>query len=365
MPHRQRGGLAWRSWSEPLVTLSHYEMPLHLVQSYHGFTSRRTVGLFCRYASCVIEHFKGRVKLWLTFNELNAGLLPFMSVNATGVPEEASEQERFQGLRNALVASARMVIAAHKIDPSIKVGCMISQTTMYPRTCDPDDMLKWITENQRLNLLVGDVQAKGIYPYYAKAWMRQKGIALDMTDEERDILKEGTVDFYTFSYYQSSCVTTHDDLAQVGGNHMGGFENPYFKTSEWGWQIDAEGLRYTLNMLYDRYHLPLMVVENGLGAHDKLESDGRVHDPYRIEYLRAHIKAMEEALDDGVDLRGYTSWGCIDLVSCRTGQISKRYGYIYVDRNDDETGDFKRYRKDSLFWYQKVIAHNGLDFEKR
>lgn len=169
---------------------------------------------------------------------------------------------------------------------------------------------------------------------------------------------------YTFSYYQTNCVTTDPNVEQAPGNLTVGCKNPYLKASDWGWTIDAKGLRYTLNKLHDRYpHTPLMVVENGFGAVDKVEEDGSIHDDYRIDYFRPHIKAMGEAIEDGVPLIGYTTWGPIDLVSAGTGQYAKRYGFIYVDRHDDGTGDFSRKKKDSFEWYKKVIASNGEDLD--
>lgn len=349
---------------EPLVTLCHYEIPYHLVETYNGFASKRVIDLFCRYAEVVMLRLKGRVRRWLTFNELNAGMLPFMSLSVTGVREGSGEQEMFQGLHNALVASARTVELAHQIDPANQVGCMITQMTSYPLTCDPDDMMEFLQSNQQMNFLVGDVQVLGSYPYYAKTLLRNRGIKLDIASGELEQLARGTVDFYSFSYYESKCVSAKKVNDMVGGNIVGGARNPYLKASEWGWQIDPVGLRYTLNLLYDRYHVPLMVVENGLGARDVMEPDGSVHDPYRIEYLREHIHAMDQALADGVDLIGYTAWGCIDLVSNGTLQMSKRYGLIYVDLDDEGQGSLERTPKDSFWWYKRVIEHNGLGFEE-
>ena len=348
---------------EPVVTLSHYEMPYHLVEAYNGFADKRVIGYFMRYAITVMERYRGRVHLWLTFNELNAGAFPFMSVSVTGVREGSSEQERYQGLHNALVASARVMAAAHRIDPANKVGCMITQITVYPLTPDPADMVAWIRYNQLNNYLVGDVQVKGAYPYFAERYFTERGIVLDRTADELRDLAVGCVDFYAFSYYESKCVTSHASTDEVAGNLLGGQANPYLKASAWGWQIDPVGLRYTLHTLYDRYHIPLMVVENGLGAVDEVADDGAVHDPYRIAYLRAHIAEMGRAIDEGVDVIGYTAWGCIDLVSNSTLQMKKRYGLIYVDRHDDGTGSYARQRKDSFFWYRDVIASNGQNVE--
>ncbi|HIU03869.1 MAG TPA: family 1 glycosylhydrolase [Candidatus Coprousia avicola] len=348
---------------EPLVTLSHYEMPYHLVESYNGFASRKVVDCFVRYAETVIRRYHVKVRRWLTFNELNAGAFFFMSLNATGVLPQSSAETRWQALHNAMVASARTVQLAHQIDPGLQVGCMITQMTAYPFTCDPADMLEYVRYNQLNNYLVGDVMVRGSYPYYAEAYFKRSHFNLERSAQDLADLSAGTVDFYTFSYYDSKCVTTHEGEGTVGGNILDGVKNPYLQESAWGWQIDPIGLRYTLNTLYDRYRIPLMVVENGLGAEDVVESDGSVHDPYRIEYLRAHIAEMERAIEDGVDLLGYTAWGCIDLVSCSTVEMRKRYGFIYVDRHDDDSGTYKRLRKDSFDWYRNVIAANGLGFE--
>lgn len=347
---------------QPLVTLSHYECPMHLLEAYRGFLDRRVIDLFERYARTCFERFHDKVKYWLTFNELNACMYPFMSDFSLGVPAEVSEEEHWRALHHALVASARAVMAAHEIDATLKVGCMCTQITTYPLTCAPADMLLFQQQNQLANFLVGDVQVLGAYPYFAHAKFEHDGWDLGVTEQDRRDLAEGRVDFYSFSYYESKCITADTDAPQAAGNIMGGAKNPYLVASDWGWQIDPDGLRYTLNLLYDRYRIPLFVVENGLGAQDALvEEDGqmRVHDDYRIEYLRRHMRAAGDAIEDGVDLLGYTSWGCIDLTAFSTLQMSKRYGYVYVDLDDDGRGSFERYRKDSFWWYRDVIASNG------
>lgn len=257
------------------------------------------------------------------------------------------------------MASARAVREGHKINPDFKIGCMICHITMYPLTCSPDDILECQNMDNFFNNFCGDVQVKGEYPYYIQDYFRKHHISLRITEEEKEILKQGTVDFYSFSYYMSNCVAKRMEGVELTmGNLMGGAKNPYLEASEWGWQIDPQGLRYTLQKLYDRYHIPLMVVENGLGAVDKLE-DGKVHDGYRIEYLRRHVEEMEKAVDAGVDLMGYTMWGPIDLISAGTREIRKRYGFIYIDKNSDGTGSLQRIRKDSFYWYRDVIASNG------
>ena len=351
---------------EPLVTLSHCEMPYHLVEAYGGFADRRVIDYFCRFAATVMRRYKGKVRLWLTFNELNAAAFPFMSMTQLGVPEGlgATQQQRWQAVHYALVASARTVRLAHEIDPDNRVGCMITQQTIYPLTCRPEDMMELIACNQQNDFLVGDVQVFGHYPYYAERLFERQGIQLERTGQDLAELAAGTVDFYSFSYYESKCVTAGDEGSSISGNILAGVKNPYLQASAWGWQIDPVGLRYTLNLLYDRYRIPLMVVENGLGAVDEMvEEDGelRIHDPYRIDYLRRHVAEMAKAVDDGVDLMGYTSWGPIDLVSLSTGEYKKRYGYVYVECDNEGVGPMTRHRKDSFWWYQRCIASNGAE----
>lgn len=214
---------------------------------------------------------------------------------------------------------------------------------------------------RRLDWFCSDVMCRGEYPFYAKRFFEEHNIQLVTEPEDAQILKDGTVDFYTHSFYQTSCITTHSGAETSAGNMSGGAKNPYLESSDWGWQIDPLGLRYALNEIYERYRKPIMIVENGLGAHDTVEADGSIHDPYRIAYLRAHIEQMAEAIHDGVELIGYMPWGPIDLVSASTGEMAKRYGFIYVDKHDDGTGTLNRLRKDSFFWYKKVIASNGED----
>jgi 6-phospho-beta-glucosidase len=242
------------------------------------------------------------------------------------------------------------------------MGNMSIFATMYPYSCNPKDVLECQKQMRITNWFCSDVQARGYYPDYIERFFKEKGITIQKETGDEEILRNGTIDFYTFSYYLSSCVRTDPDvMAKAGGNLVGGLKNPYLKASDWGWQIDPEGLRYSLNEIYDRYQIPLMVVENGLGAYDRLEEDGSVHDSYRIDYLRSHIEQMREAVEDGVDLMGYTPWGWIDVVSASTGEMAKRYGFVYVDKYDDGTGDLSRRRKDSFFWYKKVIESNGED----
>ena len=358
---------------EPLVTLSHYELPLALTEKYNGWADRRLIKLFERYARTVFQRYKGKVKYWLTFNEINCGCLPLGNYTSLGILHEGTRSFldqvddvglRYQALHHQLVASARAVIAGHQIDREMKIGNMIAMMPTYPYSCDPDDILLCQKNWREINWYCGDVQVRGEYPSYAECMWKERGIRPDITEEDREALRRGTVDFFSFSYYQTNCITTHPDVGQASGNLLGGAKNPFLEASDWGWQIDPKGLRFTLNEIYDRYRIPLIIVENGLGARDVLESDGSVHDPYRIEYLRKHIACMRDAVEkDGVDLFGYTMWGCIDLVSASTGEMSKRYGFVYVDADDQGHGTFDRYRKDSFYWYKKVIASNGEDLD--
>ena len=354
---------------EPLVTISHYEMPYALVEKYNGWEGRECIAYFEKYCHVIFARYKDKVKYWLTFNEVNSGTTKLGNVLSTStvqgytgpitqVPDSA--QTRYQALHHQFVASARVVKYAHEHYPNFKLGNMICFITSYPYTCKPEDILEAQHQMRNMNWYCSDVQVRGEYPYYARKFWEQNNIHIRMEEGDLEELKEGTVDFYTFSYYMSNCVGVNTGAAETDGNIISGLKNPYLEASEWGWQIDPMGLRYTLNEIYDRYRIPMMVVENGLGARDEKGSDGKIHDSYRIDYLRKHIQQMKLAVEeDGVDLMGYTPWGCIDLVSASTGEMAKRYGFIYVNKFDDGTGDLSRERKDSFYWYQKVIATNG------
>lgn len=346
---------------EPLVTISHYDTPLYIEEELGGWSNREVIGLYGRLCEVLFHEYKDLVTYWLTFNEINSLLMvkEFMP----NAPKEML-RENYQSLHNQFVASAKAVQRAHEINPNFKVGCMIAGMCSYPLTCDPKDVLKTQKKMQDSFYYCGDVMVRGAYPAYAKRMWKEDGVNLSTEPEDTQELLKGKVDFFSFSYYSTSCVTTHENVEMDGaGNLSLGAKNPYIQYSDWGWGMDPDGLRYYLNEIYNRYQLPVMVVENGLGASDTLEEDGSVHDPYRIEYVRSHIKAMEEALDDGVDLIAYTPWGCIDLISASTGEMKKRYGFIYVDRDNEGNGSLKRYRKDSFYWYKKVIASNGEDLD--
>lgn len=363
-----------KSGIEPLVTLSHYEMPFHLAEAYGGWRNEECIGFFTNYAKTVFNEYKGLVHYWLTFNEINAGVHFFGSYMSCGIlPEQEISKvhnketstrqvkERFLALHHQFLASAIAVKAAHEADPENKVGCMLAGMVHYPASCRPEDMLLAQQSMQRDCYYCGDVMVRGHYPKFAVRFWKELGIEMSLSATDKKILEEGCVDFISFSYYCTDILGTSDEIAKTSGNITGGGKNPYLQASQWGWQIDPNGLRWFLNELYGRYELPLMVVENGLGAEDKVESDDQIHDEYRIAYLREHIRAMKEAVGDGVDLKAYTLWGCIDLISASTGEMKKRYGMIYVDKQDDGSGSMERKRKDSFYWYQKCIASNGED----
>lgn len=346
---------------EPLVTLSHYETPIALTNKWNAWADRRTIDCFVRYAKTCFERYNGLVKYWLTFNEINC--ISFGGFMAAGV---ASRDPLMiaNATRNQLLASALAVQEAHKVNPDMMVGNMIGYGASYSYTCNPEDVLKQRKAQYNVDFY-SDVQARGYYPNYKLKEYERANLDFELTKEDQEILANGTVDFITFSYYMSNCVSADPEvLANQKGNMLMGVKNPYLTESEWGWQIDPVGLRISLNDFYTKYRKPLMVVENGLGARDIVTEDGQIHDDYRIDYLRAHIEQMDKAInEDGVDLIGYTPWGCIDLVSASTGEMAKRYGFIYVDIQDDGTGDGKRMKKDSFYWYKKVIASNGADLD--
>ncbi len=352
---------------EPLVTLSHYEMPYALVEKYNGWASRELIPLFEKYCQTVFERYKDKVTYWLTFNEINCGTSEMGALFETSMiqgfegPASAitlTPQQCYQALHHQFVASGRVVRYAHEHYPQFKMGNMDCFILSYAATCDPVDVWANECEMRRMNWFCSDVQVRGYYPSYSWRYFEEHDVKLQMEPGDLEDIKKGKVDFYTFSYYMSNIVGTHD-VEQTAGNMTFGGKNPYLESTDWGWQIDPTGLRYALNQIYDRYQIPLMVVENGMGAKDEVTEDEKIHDDYRISYLKKHVTAMGEAIHDGVDLIGYTWWGPIDLVSAGTGEMRKRYGFIYVDKHDDGTGTYKRLRKDSFYAYQKIIKSNG------
>ncbi len=348
---------------EPLVTISHYETPTGL-QKYGSWKSRKVVDFFLRYCETIFTRYQGKVTHWLTFNEINSMGMGMMSGwMAGGIPNDAPEQDKATASYHQFLASAKAVQLAHRIDSNNKVGAMYGGIFAYPATCNPADMMA-NTKFMQAQLMYPDVQCRGYYPAYALKDYERKGIVLPEEPGDAEELHAGTVDFLSYSYYFTLVSGQNTDFDVSTGSPTTGYSNPYLQKTEWGWTIDPMGLRYTLNMFWDRYQKPLMIVENGLGALDQLEDDKSVHDPYRIDYHRAHIKAMRDAVDiDGVDVVGYTTWGCIDFVSAGTGEMRKRYGMIYVDADDSYQGSFDRYPKDSFYWYKKVIESNGEDLD--
>lgn len=343
---------------EPLVTLSHYETPLSLSVRYGGWSDRRLIDFYVKYAETVMKRYKGLVKYWLTFNEINCiAMMPFIAGGLT----KPTKQNIAQAAHNQFVASAKVVKLGHEIDPENHIGQMLAFSAVYPLTADPKDQIKVIEEMHK-TLFFSDVQTGGRYPEYKLEEYKREGIKLDDQPEDYELIEGYSADFLSFSCYTSNVTTTHDDEGERGsGNFVAGIKNPYLKESAWGWATDPEVLRYALNTLWDRYHKPLWIVENGLGAVDKVE-DGKIHDDYRIEYLQENLSSMIKAVEiDGIDLMGYEMWGCIDLVSAGTGQMSKRYGFVYVDRDDEGNGTLARTPKDSFYWYKKVIDTNGAD----
>ena len=350
-----------KSGIEPLVTLCHFDVPMHLVVEYGSWRNRQMVDFFTRYARTCFEAFDGLVKYWLTFNEINILLhSPFSGAGLVFEEGEEREQVKYQAAHHELVASALATRIAHEVNPHNQVGCMLAGGNFYPYSCKPEDV--WAAlQKERENLLFIDVQARGAYPSYAASLFREKGIQLVKAPEDDELLKH-SVDFVSFSYYASRCASADMNAGNTSAaNVVKSLRNPHIQQSQWGWGIDPLGLRITMNSLYDRYQKPLFLVENGLGAMDEINAAGAIEDDYRIDYLRAHISAMGDAIADGVPLLGYTRWGCIDLVSASTGEMSKRYGFVHVDRDDAGQGTLARRRKKSFWWYRQVIASNGED----
>ncbi|NMC13815.1 MAG: 6-phospho-beta-glucosidase [Chloroflexi bacterium] len=347
---------------EPLVTITHFDCPMNLIKKYGGWRNRKQISFYEKLARTLFSRYKGLVKYWLTFNEINVILLfPFLNAGICFGEDENKYHALYTAAHHELVASALATKIAHEIDPDIMIGCMMAGGIYYPKTCNPQDVFK-ARQDTHKNCFFIDVQSRGTYPNYALKEFERKGFKVPFEPGDEELLKNNTVDFVSFSYYQthvSAAVESSD-----GEKLLHGEANPYLSRSKWGWQIDPLGMRIALNDIYDRYQKPLFIVENGLGAADVVEKDGSINDDYRIEYLRSHIKALKDAVEiDGVDLLGYTTWAPIDLVSAGTGEMSKRYGFVYVDRDDHGNGTLSRSRKKSFYWYKKVIETNGEDLD--
>ena len=355
---------------EPVITLSHFEMPYHLVKEYGGWTNRKVIDFFVKYALTVMERYKDKVKYWMAFNEINNqknidnDIFGWTNSGVLFSKSEKPEETMYQVAHHELVASAIVVKRGHEINPNFKIGCMCAFVPIYPYSCNPDDMILAL-ESMHDRFFFADVHCRGHYSQYALNEWSRKGYHIHMEPEDESILSEGKVDYIGFSYYMSNVVKSDaksETAKSLDGGNCYSVPNPYVKASDWGWQIDPVGLRYSLATLYERYELPLFIVENGFGAIDIKEQDGSCNDDYRIDYLAAHITEMKKAVElDGVDLMGYTPWGCIDLVSFTTGEMKKRYGFIYVDKDNEGNGTCARSKKKSFDWYKKVIATNGED----
>lgn len=357
---------------EPVITLTHFEMPLHLAREYGGFRNRQVIDFFVNFAEVVFNRYKDKVKYWMTFNEINNMMdytNPIFLWTNVGVQVQEGENPKevmYSTAHNVLLASARAVEVGKEINPDFEIGSMISHVPIYPIDSNPDNIML-AEESMRLRYFFPDVQARGYYPNYVLKEFEREGLNIPMEDGDDEILANGKVDYIGFSYYMSNTVDINDKPEEDDGVNIHGklpyqVDNPFLSASDWGWTIDPVGLRYVLNRLWDRYQLPLFIVENGFGAVDTVEADGSIHDPERIQYLQGHIEEMIKAVDyDGVELMGYTPWGIIDLVSFTTGEMKKRYGMIYVDRDNEGNGTLNRSKKDSFDWYKKVIATNGED----
>ncbi|WP_086315393.1 6-phospho-beta-glucosidase [Enterococcus sp. 7F3_DIV0205] len=354
---------------EPVITLSHFEMPYHLVKHYGGWRSRELIGFFTKFAVTVMERYKGKVKYWMTFNEINNQRIlenPIYSFTNSGILYQADEDKlktMYQAAHYQFVASSITVAEGKKINPDFQIGCMLAATPNYPLTSDPSDIIAAQQEDEK-QLFFTDVQVRGNYPRWAvKEWER-KGYDLDITEEDLQLLKAGTVDYIGISYYLSNTISTRPEAVRLDDDLLGDsslVENPYVSMTEWGWSIDPAGLRHYLNLLSNRYERPIFIVENGFGYADTLVEE-KVHDVERIDFLSQHIKEMKKAIEiDGVDVIGYTVWGCIDPISFTTGEMRKRYGFIYVDRDNQGNGSLRRIKKDSFDWYKHLIQTNGAE----
>lgn len=353
---------------QPVITLSHFEMPYNLVKKYGGWRNRKLIDFYVNFCETVMKRYKNKVKYWMTFNEINNQTIisnPIYAFTNSGIiyeDIENKEEVMYRASHNEFVASAKVVKIGHEINKDFNIGCMVAAMPSYPYSCNPDDIMK-AEEANREQLMFTDVHVRGKYPNHILKYWERNNFNIEITEEDKEILKEGKVDFIGCSYYLTTTVTADENKKRAGNDTAGKLdvvENPYLQASEWGWTIDPVGLRYYLNQLYDKYDIPIFIVENGFGAVDVLNEDGTIDDQNRIEYLSNHIREMKKAIEiDGVDIIGYTTWGCIDPVSFTTGEMKKRYGFIYVDKNNDGTGSLKRYKKKSFYWYKEVIETNG------
>lgn len=343
---------------EPLVTLSHYEMPLHLAREYNGWYNRKTIDFFVKYGEVVMRRYKNKVKYWIVVNQIN--LIHHESFNHLGIPADRVEnlwEAKYQGIHHECTASAIITKIGHEINPDFQIGMMVYDGLSESETCKPEDVLANMKRNQ-MEYFFSDLLMRGEYPGYALRFFEEHDIHLNILPEDEVVLKENTADFFSLSYYYS-CIASAKSYQEYGVNEDGAMPNPHLEASEWGWAIDPDGLQTVLNYYYDRYQKPIIIAENGYGSKDVISEDGKIHDDYRIDYLSKHVGAMKEAIKDGVEVIGYYPWGPIDIISCSSSEMNKRYGFIYVDQDDYGVGSKKRMKKDSFDWYKKVIDSNG------
>lgn len=337
----------------PMITISHYEMPLYLTTEYKGWYSREVIDFFVKYCQTIFDRYAGKVNHWIIVNQIN--LIIHESFNHLGVAEDVVDDllsAKYQAVHNEMVACALATKYAHENYPGMQIGMMLCGGPAYAATCKPEDVLATLRRNQ-MEYFYSDVLLRGYYPGYAFRFFEERSINVEFGEGDEEALKN-TADFFSFSYYYTRIC---DKESYEKDNSA--YRNPELPANPWGWTIDPIGLRILLNEFYDRYQKPIYITENGVGYFDKLEEDGTIHDPYRVEYFKAHIEQMKEAIKDGVDLRGYYAWGPLDIVSCSSSEMSKRYGFIYVDLDDHGKGSGKRIKKDSFAWYQNVIRTNG------
>ena len=358
---------------EPLVTILHFDMPVHLATQYGGWINRKLIDFYLHYARTVFTRYKDKVKYWVTVNEINVlgGYWTLGLASNNRKEKESSNQGetpaadagiKFQSLHHMMVASSLANKIAREIHPNFQMGAMLALSGIYPATCHPDDVFG-AYEFRRKALIFSDVLFRGSYPNYTQAIFDEYGFHLQMERGDEEILRQYPSDFLAFSYYRTTVYDRNSPHTTTTGGQQGS-PNPYLKTTAWGWPIDPDGLRFVLNELYDRYQKSLFIVENGMGAQDTVNPDGTIDDDYRIDYLRGHVQAIRKAVEiDNIPVMGYTPWGCIDIVSAGTGEMAKRYGMIYVDMDDKGHGTLKRSRKKSFYWYKKVIDSNGEDLD--
>jgi len=353
---------------EPIVTLYHFEMPVGLVKKYGGWSNRQLIDSYVHYCETVFRFFAKKVKYWVTFNEINhldpqtpqSDIFTYLIAGRKYSTMANPAAELAQIGYNMALASVKAVALAHAVNDENKVGCVFGLNPIYASDCQPDNVLQAFLENDRDYYQI-DAMTRGNFPKYKLKQYEGLGIDITIEADDAQAFATGKLDFIGLNYYMSSITSANVDTSQEEGL-FGGTKNPFLQQSDWGWAIDAVGIRYVLNYLYRKYELPILITENGLGAEDELAADGNIYDPYRIQYLREHIVAVQKAMsEDHVEVLGYLTWGPIDLVSATTGEMRKRYGFIYVDQDDHGNGTLKRIRKQSFFWYKKVIASNGAD----